>query len=129
MENMNVNENVTEEKPKENENCPLCDIVGIDVAIGVAHAACRASSQLDKKIECLNWIEGINPADIKSAEKIWEEAYDKAGLEGITIAAKAFWNSFKDVIIKKVHEMQERGEEVPQEMQELYKKVIKELTI
>lgn len=111
------------------KKCEVCtNIMEIDLALGVTHAACRALDG-DKKGQCLDWIENIDPRELESTEQLWIEAIDRVGISGINKAAELFNKSYRNAIIKKVQMLQERGEPVPDELFAAYKEVLRRQTI
>jgi hypothetical protein len=111
-----------EEKEKD---CPVCEMQEILVGVAVANVSCSTIKDEEKRGECMQWATGIDPTKM-SAMQIMEEAYDRAGLNGLAVFPKMHNAMIRSVIIKKVGDKLRNNMPITKNEEEIYKKYTKE---
>lgn len=111
---------------KKEEKCPRCEMDNLMVAMGVAHVSCGGIQDDEGRGKCMEWASQLDPSKIKSAEELMEETYERNGIDGLARYPELYNLMVRKIIIKKVGEKLERGEQITKEETELYNRYTKE---
>lgn len=119
MDNMNNN--------KQNEKeCKPCKMNRTMMAISIAHLSCSTIKDEEKKGNCMAWAADLDPSQVKDTKQIMEEAYAQSGIKGLAAPAALYNELVKELVIEKVGEKIERGEEVTDDEMKAYKEFTEE---
>ena len=111
----------TEEKKEE---CPRCEMNVKMIGMTLAHISCSTIKDENERGECNEWAAGINPTEM-TMEEMAEGAYDRAGIAGLSALPEMYNEMIRGLVIKKVGDKLERGEQITEEENNLYHKYTK----
>jgi hypothetical protein len=120
------------ENEKEKKDCPECEAMRLGVALSIRSSACSTIKDPEKKMECVQEFNQIDPEKEKDIKKWMSDAYDIAGIEVLDTYAANFNELTKETIVAKVGEKLERerkgekGVVTPQE-RALFRKYAREM--
>lgn len=116
--------NETEQNPE--ERCPRCEMESVLVALSTARVACSGIKEDIERGTCMDWAAGIDPSEVKNAETLMEEIYNKTGIDGLARYPELYNKLIRKIIVKKVGEKLENGETITEEESKLYEKYTKQ---
>ena len=121
---MTENDPIKTETETGTEPCPRCEMNNKVIGMAVAHVACEGIADDESRGKCMEWATGLDPSTM-TAEEMMEGAYDRAGIDGLSVFPEMHNKLIRKVLIKKVGEKLERGLPITEEEQQLYKQYIK----
>lgn len=116
-----------EKKPdvaQEEEPCPRCEMNNQIIGMAVANISCNGIKDDENRGKCMEWAAGLDPSKM-TAEEMMEGAYERAGIDGLSVFPEMHNKLIRKVLIKKVGEKLEKGLPITDEEQQLYKQYIK----
>ena len=116
-----------EKKPdvaQEEEPCPRCEMNNQIIGMAVANVSCNGIKDDENRGKCMEWAAGLDPSKM-TAEEMMEGAYERAGIDGLSVFPEMHNKLIRKVLIKKVGEKLEKGLPITDEEQQLYKQYIK----
>lgn len=119
--------NENEKKPdgaQEEEPCPRCEMNNQIIGMAVANVSCNGIKDDENRGKCMEWAAGLDPSKM-TAEEMMEGAYERAGIDGLSVFPEMHNKLIRKVLIKKVGEKLEKGLPITDEEQQLYKQYIK----
>lgn len=119
--------NENEKKPdgaQEEEPCPRCEMNNQIIGMAVANVSCNGIKDDENRGKCMEWAAGLDPSKM-TAEEMMEGAYERAGIDGLSVFPEMHNKLIRKVLIKKVGEKLEKGLPITAEEQQLYKQYIK----
>lgn len=119
--------NENEKKPdgaQEEEPCPRCEMNNQIIGMAVANISCNGIKDDENRGKCMEWAAGLDPSKM-TAEEMMEGAYERAGIDGLSVFPEMHNKLIRKVLIKKVGEKLEKGLPITDEEQQLYKQYIK----
>jgi hypothetical protein len=97
------------------EECPHCQMMKMSIAASFAHGSCSTIESEEGRDRCMEWAAGLQPEELKEAEKVMEAAYEQVGAEGLDKYAEMYNLLARQTIITKVGDKlarQRKGEQV-----------------
>ena len=119
--------NENEKKPdgaQEEDPCPRCEMNNQIIGMAVANVSCNGIKDDENRGKCMEWAAGLDPSKM-TAEEMMEGAYERAGIDGLSVFPEMHNKLIRKVLIKKVGEKLEKGLPITDEEQQLYKQYIK----
>ena len=116
-----------EKKPdvaQEEEPCPRCEMNNQIIGMAVANVSCNGIKDDENRGKCMEWAAGLDPSKM-TAEEMMEGAYERAGIDGLSVFPEMHNKLIRKVLIKKVGEKLAKGLPITAEEQQLYKQYIK----
>lgn len=120
-------DNEIDDKSTRKEDCKLCQVNSILMAVGTAHTVCNLMKDKDSRDNCLGWIDNLNPEEIETAKDVYKGILQQAGDNGIDKldeASKLFNLGAREAIFEHVNEKIARGEKPTEKEIMAYKQVM-----
>lgn len=109
-----------EQKETEEKPCEICQMNKTMAAIAASHLSCSAIKEDDARGECMKWANEIDPSNVKDVEKLMMDAYDRSGIEGLSVLPNLYNELSKKVIMKKVGDKVANGIQITENERKLY---------
>lgn len=103
------------------EQCAECDHIKETLAAFSLTAACHYVDDDEKRKECVDWAENVDPETIDNFMVVAKELVNKAGIDAINLMTSTTNDVLHTAMIEVIKEKIDAGESVPEHHMKIYK--------